>query len=43
MKDLTSDVAIIGTGPVGLITATVLAKESQFQIIYSGLSQMKKL
>lgn len=36
MRDLTSDVAIIGTGPVGLITATVLAKENQFQINLFG-------
>ncbi len=31
-----SDIAIIGTGPVGLITAITLAKETTFQINLFG-------
>ncbi len=36
MRHLTSDIAIIGTGPVGLITAITLAKETNFQINIFG-------
>ncbi len=36
MRQLSTEIAIIGTGPVGLITAIILAKETNFQINIFG-------
>lgn len=42
MRHPISDIAIIGTGPVGLITAIALAKETNFQINLFGLKPDEK-